>query len=128
MESVLEGQPSEAICEAARRFAGGLVEGQSPRFAPAVAEFAQEVRRIAALLQYRGRPALPKPKDDWKPQPPEERMRMGFRMSMLSAGLSREGGAQMVKAANEAGMSHLIELAREWKVPVPDGLNRDPLA
>lgn len=123
IEAVLAGVPSDAICEAAKRFAGGLVDGQSARFAPSVAEFAQEVRRIAELHKYRGRPSLPKPKeDDWTPQPKEHRERMGFKMSMLSAGLARDGGAAMVAEAHRKGLSHLIELARAWNVPVPDGL------
>lgn len=119
MEAVLEGISSEAICEAAKRYAGGLVEGQNTRFAPSVAEFAQEVRRIASILPYRGRKALPKPKDERGPNSPEDQIRMGFKMSMLSAGLGRDGGATLVREANDKGLGELIELARTWGIPVP---------
>lgn len=123
IDDVTRGVPSDAVCEAARRFTGGMVDGQNARFAPSAAEFAQEARRLADLLKYRNRPALPKPKeDDWTPQPKEHRERMGFKMSMLSAGLARDGGAAMVAEAHRKGLPHLIELARAWNVPVPDGL------
>lgn len=121
VDAVLVGVPSEAICEAAQRFTGGLVEGQSARFAPSVAEFAQEARRISALLPYRGQKAIAK-RDDWKPQPPEHRIRMGFKMSMLSAAFGRENGTDKVKEANEQGLEYLIALAQVWGVPVPPEL------
>lgn len=49
------------IQEVAARYADGRVEGQRTDFAPTVAQFATEARRIADLWQYRNRPALPAP-------------------------------------------------------------------
>lgn len=45
-EAVLRGVSSRAVTEAAARFVSGLVAGQSVTFAPSVAEFALEARRI----------------------------------------------------------------------------------
>src|SRR6185312_9280923 len=53
------GIPDEAIIEAAARFRRGMVKGQSDTFAPSIAKFCTEARRVAELLQYRDRPALP---------------------------------------------------------------------
>lgn len=45
-EAVLRGVSSRAVVEAAARFVSGLVASQSVTFAPSVAEFAQEARRL----------------------------------------------------------------------------------
>lgn len=62
VERAVSNLPSEAIAEAAQRFTAGLVSGQHKTFAPSVAEFASEARRIAELMPYRNRPQLPAPR------------------------------------------------------------------
>lgn len=52
--------PGSAITEAAERFIGGRVEGQSLTFAPSIAEFSTEVRRCQDMIRWRMR-ALPAP-------------------------------------------------------------------
>lgn len=68
-DSVLDGIPGPVITEVAKRFTSGDVDGQSRTFAPSVAEFTQEARRLADLRQYRNRPALPAP-EKYRGTPP----------------------------------------------------------
>lgn len=51
----------QAVCEAATRYMSGQVDGHNPRYAPSVAEFAVEARRIADLKRAIARPRLPRP-------------------------------------------------------------------
>lgn len=60
-EAALRDVTSQAVIEAAQRFTCGDVTGQSRTFAPSIAEFVQEARRIADLIPYRDRPRLPPP-------------------------------------------------------------------
>jgi hypothetical protein len=58
-ENALDGFTDEIICDTARKFVCGLVEGQSLTFAPSVAEFVKAARdlievRKAGTLTYRG--------------------------------------------------------------------------
>lgn len=48
-EAVLRGVSSQAVIDAAQRFASGLVEAQSMSFAPSTAEFATEARKLDAI-------------------------------------------------------------------------------
>lgn len=118
------GVPDQAIIEAAGRFRRGEVAGQNKTFAPSIAEFCTEARRIAELLPYRGMISLPKqyshtfvPRDD-----PQTRARMGFKMSVLSASMDVKNGADMVSEANKRGLEDMIALGQTWGVPVPDEL------
>lgn len=58
-EAVLRGVSSQAVIDAAQRFASGLVEAQSLSFAPSTAEFATEARKLDAIMI---RAALPRGK------------------------------------------------------------------
>lgn len=49
-EAVLRGVSSKAVTEAAGRFVSGRVPSQSVTFAPSVAEFAQEARRLDEMF------------------------------------------------------------------------------
>jgi hypothetical protein len=121
-EAVLRDVTPAAVIEAAQRFTGGDVPGQSKTFAPSTAEFTQEAKRIASLLPYRNRPALPAPSaDTWRPHPKEDRVRMGFKMSVLSAGIGL-GRVDDVAKANDSGLEDLIALGQKWGVPVPEEL------
>lgn len=121
-EQVLSGVSDQSITETATRFCSGLVEGQSRTFAPSVAEFSTEARRWDGLMPYRNRAALPKPsRDPWTPQPKENRVRMGFKMSVLSAGISL-GQVERVAEANNRGLDDMIALGQLWGVPVPEEL------
>lgn len=59
-ENALEGFSDEIICDTARKFVSGLIEGQSLTFSPSVAEFTkaardlQEIRRAKAAVVFRG--------------------------------------------------------------------------
>lgn len=58
-EAATADVPPAAVCEAAKRYMEGRVDGQNTRFAPSVAEFAMEARRLAELRQAISRPRLP---------------------------------------------------------------------
>lgn len=59
-EEALKDCADDIICDTARKFVGGLIDGQSLTFAPSVAEFTKaardlaEVRRAKNALIYRG--------------------------------------------------------------------------
>lgn len=115
---------SRAIAETAKRFICGDVEGQSRTFAPSVPEFVQEARRMETLVPYMDRPRLPAPAaqhDRYRDPPPLERVRMGFKLSVLSAGLAL-GKADDVARANDKGLDELMALGQLWGVPIPEEL------
>lgn len=116
-DQALSGVPDQAIHDAAANFIAGRVSGQSLTFAPSVAEFCSEARRTP-VAAYR---ALPPPRrvDSWEPQPKEHRVRMGFKMSVLSAGLARQE-VDRVAEANKRGLEDMIALGQEWGVVVPE--------
>ncbi|MGN6772643.1 MAG: hypothetical protein ACTHJQ_22755 [Rhizobiaceae bacterium] len=114
---------SQAVTEAAQRFISGDVKDQSRTFAPSIAEFVQEARRIAELIPFRDRLGLPAPRryephrfDDEK-----TRIRMGFKMKVLSAAIAMSA-VDRVAEANRRGLDDMIALGQEWGVPVPEEL------
>lgn len=118
------GISDQAICEAAGRFRRGLVVGQSKTFAPSIAEFITEARRIDDLIPYRNRVALPAPEPQRaSPTTREDRIRMRFKLDVLSAAMA-VGRPHEVERANDQGLDQLIALAAEWGVPVPDELRK----
>lgn len=122
------GIEDQAIVEAAIRFRRGLVEGQNKTFAPSIAEFITEARRIADLLPYRGRASLPPPpREPFRHDDAKTRIRMGFKMSVLSAGLAL-GKADDVARANAKGLDELMALGQLWGVPIPEELWRGKAA
>lgn len=66
-ESILSGLPDPAIVDAAKRFTSGLVPDQNTEFAPSVATFTTEVRRIASDWQEAERARLRPPPPALKP-------------------------------------------------------------
>lgn len=117
------GVPDQAIIEAAGRFRRGEVPDQNKTFAPSIAEFCTEARRIAELLPYRAMAKLPKPTPDYIFVPrddPKTRARMGFKMAVLSASFGVKDGASRVVEANQRGLEDMIALGQTWGVPVPD--------
>lgn len=112
------GIPDQAIIDAAGRFRRGVVEGHNKTFAPSIAEFCAEARRtpVAAFrpIQFHREP--------FKHDDKATRIRMGFKMSVLSAGLGIAGGPDRVAEANRRGLEDLIALGQTWGVPVPDEL------
>lgn len=65
-------------------------------------------------------PLVPGNDDEPRKEPTNaERARMGFKMSILSAGISH-GVVHRVSQANEAGLEELVALGQEWGVPVPE--------
>lgn len=121
-ELAVDGLPPTAIIEASQRFISGLVEGQSDDFAPAAPRFAKEVRRIADLLPYRGK-SISKPRPYFYQEPKAgEKVRMGFKLAVLSASFGRANGADMVMEAHKRGLEDMIALGQSWGVPVPDEL------
>jgi hypothetical protein len=123
-EAALRGVTSQAVIEAAQRFTCGDVPGQSKTFAPSIAEFVQQARFVADVLPMRGRPALPAPGGDYvsnSRDTPEARIRMGFKMSVLSAGVAM-GKVDMVAEANKRGLEDMIGLGQQWAVTIPEDL------
>lgn len=123
-EAVLRDVSGQAVIEAAQRFTAGLVPDQSKTFAPSIAEFATEARRLHELIPYRYLPRLPAPEhqrfDDSKRDDPKTRIRMGFKMSVLSAAIAL-GKADDVAAA-KGDLDMLMALAQQWGVPIPEEL------
>ncbi|RUW04033.1 hypothetical protein [Mesorhizobium sp. M1A.F.Ca.IN.020.04.1.1] len=60
-EKLLAGLSSQAVIEAAQRFASGEVQGQNMSFAPAVPEFIAEAKRRQELIDIKARPRLAAP-------------------------------------------------------------------
>ncbi|MCO5072088.1 MAG: hypothetical protein M9944_12860 [Rhizobiaceae bacterium] len=121
-EEDLVGVSEQAICEAAVRFRRGLVDGQSRTFAPSIAEFCIEARKIADILPFRDRPSIPPPrKDAFRHDDRKTRIRMGFKMTLLSTAIGLRKVDEVDKA-NKRGLDDLIALAQQWGVPVPDEL------
>lgn len=122
-DQALTGVSDQATCEAAQRFVTGDVKDQSRTFAPSVAEFVQEARRIAELIPYRDRVGLPAPAN-YRPHRFDDektRIRMGFKMKVLSAGIAMST-VDRVAEANKRGLDDMMALGQEWGVPVPDEL------
>lgn len=118
----LRGISDQAIVETAQRYRSGGIPDQNDTFAPSIAQFRSAAIRQMDIIAVRDRPRLPAPKQhSWEPQPKEHRVRMGFKMTMLSAGFSRRE-VEKVKQANDAGLDELIALAQTWGVPVPEEL------
>lgn len=123
-EAVLSGVTARAVIEAAQRFTSGEVRGQNRTFAPSVAEFVQEARRIAEILPYRGRQALPAPTgaSKWAPRREprsDEHARMCLKLPLLQAAM-RNNRTDLLAQASSQGLGELIALAQSWGTPVPD--------
>lgn len=115
------GIPDAAIVEAAQRFRTGLVDGQKLDYAPSTALFCTEARRIATMLPFRGRPALPAPDKPERQKTPGEEARLRLKVPMwqhaYACGLMDE-----LAEANRAGMGAMIVLATKWGIAIPEAL------
>lgn len=107
--------------ETAQRFSAGQVEGQSKKFAPSVAEFTQEARRIDSLLPYRNQPQITSRRDTYEPLPADEEARMRLKMPLWSEAMKR-GQIERLATALSSGLEHVIALAQEWEVAIPEGV------
>lgn len=115
-ERALEGVSDQAIERAAGNYISGKVSGQNTTFPPSVAEFCVEARRTPYLVVKPAGGYLPHRYDDEK-----TRVRMGFKMNVLSAGLAM-GKADEVAEANNGGLSDIMALGQKWGVPIPEEL------
>lgn len=122
-EAVLRDVSGQAVIEAAQRFTAGLVPGQNTTFAPSIAEFATEARRIDGVIPYRNRQRIEGPARSgfFRHDDERTRVRMGFKMSVLSAGIAL-GKVDDVARANVEGIDSLMALAQQWGVPIPEEL------
>lgn len=124
-DKALTGTVHQAIIETAERFIAGEVDNHNPRFAPSVAEFAIEARRIAELLPYRGIQSLPAPTPEPYCAPdPAEKTRVGFKMMLWAASHARGHGTDSLAEALTGGLESLIALAERWHVPISDELRQ----
>lgn len=121
-ESVLAGMSSRAVIEAAQRFVMGDVQGQSKTFAPSVAEFVAEARKRQEYLELLARPKLAIPQRFTREPTPDEKLRVGFKMKVLTESRNHPEGPDKVAQANERGLRDMIELGQQWGIPVPDEL------
>lgn len=120
-QSILGNLSSQAITETAQRFAAGEVQGQSLKFAPSVAEFTQEARRIESLLPYRNQPQITFRRDSYEPLPEDEDARMRLKMPLWSEAMKR-GQIERLATALASGLDHVVALAQEWEVAIPEGV------
>jgi hypothetical protein len=117
----------QAIQETAQKFRDGDVDGQSLTFPPSEAEFIKAAEHQQELIGYRDKyPRQKQIRHEPEPyrQSPGERVRMGFKMSVLSRGIGIQGGPDMVAKANSTSLQAMIDLADMWKVTVPDEVRR----
>lgn len=96
---------------------GATFPGQSLTFAPSVPEFVREARRVQAAHAFRGGPKPARPPEA-PPPTLQERARVGFKVSVLCAGLRRHEIEQVVEA-NRRELDAMVELARRWGLPIP---------
>jgi hypothetical protein len=122
----LDGLPGWAIEQAVKDFIQGRIDRPVRRKGslPTVEEISVEARghvnnegskqRAEAMRveQFQERKAE---------YPQEHRERMGFKMSLLSMGLSRRE-VEKVAQANARGLESMIALGQTWGVPVPECL------
>lgn len=121
-DQALRGVSDQAITETAELYFSGRVPNQNTTFAPSVAEFCVEARRVDSMLPYRGRQSTPLPKPEFFREPkPEDRVRMGFKLSVLSAGVAM-GKVDMVAEANDLGLDDMIALGQQWGIRIPEAL------
>lgn len=120
----LSGVSDQVISETARRFVSNAVESQSATFAPSVAEFAQEARRVARPVNKYAYPALPKPEPELRLSP-AERARMRLKMPMYQYA-NANGKMHKLAKANKQGHSAMIALAVKWGIEVPAELLEIP--
>jgi hypothetical protein len=106
---------NRAIAEAARRFTCGEVKTANPTFAPSVAEFVQECRRVPIE-----RPSLPKPERELSVDD-AAKARLRLKMPMYRYATECNLMPQL-DAANRSGFSAMIALADRWGVPIPEEL------
>ncbi len=121
-ESVLQGLSPQAITDAASRFTKGDVRGQSMTFAPSIAEFVAEARKRQEYLELLARPKLAIPQRFIRDPTPDEKLRVGFKMKVLTESRNHPEGPDKVAQANERGLRDMIELGQAWGIPVPDAL------
>lgn len=118
----------EAVIEAAARFTKGEVTGQNRTFAPSVAEFTAEARRIHHLLPFRNIQREPQP--DRQLEPPlshSERVRMSLKMMLYREAISRndiDALASITSSGKRQDMAAYLRLAREWGLTVPPELEK----
>jgi hypothetical protein len=103
---------NRAITEAARRFTVGEVKGANPSFAPSVAEFMQECRRVPIE-----RPSLPAPERELSLDA-AAKARMRLKIPMYRHATECNLMPQL-DAANRAGFSSVIALADRWSIEIP---------
>jgi hypothetical protein len=122
----LEGLPSWAIEQTVKEFIQGKIDRPTRRKGalPTVEEISAEARVHVERegSKQRAETARVEQLAERKQEFPEEhRVRMGFKMSMLSMGLARRE-VEKVAVANARGIDDMIALAQEWRVPVPESL------
>jgi hypothetical protein len=111
----LTGVPDQAIAETVRRFVTSQVPGQSATFAPSVAEFVREARRVPI-----DRVSLPKPERELSVDD-AAKARLRLKMPMYRYATECNLMPQL-DAANRAGFSAMIALADRWGIPIPEEL------
>lgn len=113
----LQGLSSEAITEGVRKFLRGECDGISGKFVPTPPELARICR--TAVVPSR----IPVERRVEAPQMTRaERVRMEFKMSLLSAATGYVDRVDRLRDANAHGLQSLVALGREWSVPVPTEL------
>lgn len=131
----LQGWPLWAVKEAFKKFIRGEVKGASQKFCPRPPELGgaiyeimlpyheeAERKRAAAIAEAKLREQLANRHSEF---PPEHRVRMGFKMKVLSRGLALRQ-VERVAEANKRGIEDMIALGQEWGVPVPESLWGEP--
>lgn len=130
----LEGLPGWAIKQAVTDFIQGKIERPARRKGalPTVEEVSVEARIHVdkeASRQRAERQRAEQLAEERYEMPLEHRVRMGFKMALLSAAwASPLTRMDRLADANQQGMDHLMALAQEWSVPIPESLWEKPHA
>jgi hypothetical protein len=122
----LEGLPSWAIDQTVKDFIQGRIDRPARRKGalPTVEEISAEARMHVdreASKQRVETARLEQLAERKAEFPPEHRVRMGFKMSLLSKGLELRK-VELVAEANARGIEDMMALAQKWHVPIPESL------
>lgn len=121
---MLRDVSAAAVIEAAQRYTMGDVPGQNRTFAPSVAEFVQEARKVENIIPMRGRAALPAPGRNAPHNPtPGERERVALKMALWKASFGTPRIADLAMLCEQhADLEQFVGLGQTWGVPIPEAI------
>lgn len=102
-----------------KRFMSGKVEGHNTSFAPSVAEFAKEARRVQSKMPVRQK-AIERKRVLPEALSEEERARVRFGLKVWKAATDTKKLEGMPSSLNAHNLSKMVEFAESIGVEIPD--------